>query len=51
MSDRGPEKVKESIQNTLNKFLSDDSVLKPVSTDKIKVPKPGPVAQMAPAAQ
>jgi hypothetical protein len=51
MSDRGPEKVKESIQNTLNKFLSDDSVLKPVSTDTIKVPKPGPVAQMAPAAQ
>jgi hypothetical protein len=51
MSDRGPEKVKESIQNTLNKFLSDDSVLKPVSTDKIKVPKPGPVAQMAAAAQ
>lgn len=50
MSDRGPEKVKESIQNTLNKFLSDDSVLKPVSTDKIKVPKPGPVAQMSPAA-
>ncbi|WP_458760689.1 alpha/beta fold hydrolase [Afipia sp. TerB] len=53
MSDRGPEKVKESIQNTLNKFLSDDSVLKPVNTDTIKVPKPskpGPVAQMAPAA-
>ncbi len=49
MSDRGPEKVKESIQKTLNKFLSDDSVLKPVNTDKIKVPKPGPVAQMAPA--
>lgn len=48
MSDRGPEKVKESIQKTLNKFLSDDSVLKPVNTDKIKVPKPGPVAQMAP---
>jgi hypothetical protein len=50
MSDRGPEKVKESIQNTLNKFLSDDSTLKPVNTDTIKVPKPGPVAQMAPAA-
>jgi hypothetical protein len=50
MSDRGPEKVKESIQKTLNKFLSDDSVLKPVNTDKIKVPKPGPVAQMSPAA-
>ncbi|KQW22706.1 hydrolase [Afipia sp. Root123D2] len=48
MSDRGPEKVKESIQNTLNKFLSDDSTLKPVNTDAIKVPKPGPVAQMAP---
>jgi hypothetical protein len=50
MSDRGPEKVKESIQHTLDKFLSDDSVLKPVNTEKIKVPRPGPVAQMAPAA-
>jgi hypothetical protein len=53
MSDRGPERVKESIQHTLDKFLSEDSVLKPVNTDKIKikVPKPGPVAQMAPAAR
>ncbi len=47
MSDRGPENVKESIQGVLDKFLADDSSLKPVNTDKIVVPKPtpGPVAQ------
>jgi hypothetical protein len=49
MSDRGPEDVKESIQSTLDKFLSNDSALKPVKTDNIKVPmptstQPGPVA-------
>ncbi|MEH2514233.1 hypothetical protein V1291_005587 [Nitrobacteraceae bacterium AZCC 1564] len=48
MSDRGPEKVKESIQQTLDKFLADDSKLGPVDTRKIDVPKPGPVAQVAP---
>jgi hypothetical protein len=48
MSDRGPEKVKESIQQTLDKFLADDSKLGPVDTRKINVPKPGPVAQVAP---
>jgi alpha/beta hydrolase fold len=48
MSDRGPEKVKESIQQTLDKFLADDSKLGPVDTNKISVPKPGPVAQVAP---
>lgn len=48
MSDRGPENVKESIQQTLDKFLADDSKLGPVDTRKINVPKPGPVAQVAP---
>ncbi|WP_424630992.1 alpha/beta fold hydrolase [Bradyrhizobium sp. SYSU BS000235] len=48
MSDRGPENVKESIQQTLDKFLADDSKLSPVDTRKISVPKPGPVAQVAP---
>lgn len=46
MSDRGPDNVKESIQGVLDRFLSDDSALAPVNTDKIEVPKPtGPVAQ------
>lgn len=48
MSDRGPENVKTSIQGVLDKFLEDDSKLAPVDTNKIVVPKPGPVAQ-APA--
>ena len=45
MSDRGPETMKSKIQNDLDKFLTEDSKLAPVNTDKIKVPKPGPVAQ------
>jgi hypothetical protein len=50
MSDRGPDNVKTSIQGVLDKFLEDDSKLAPVdTTKKILVPKPGPVAQMAPA--
>ena len=48
MSDRGPENVKTSIQGVLDKFLEDDSKLAPVDTNKIVVPKPGPVAQIAP---
>lgn len=48
MSDRGPDKVKTSIQETLDKFLADDSKLGPVDTKKIDVPKPGPVAQAPP---
>lgn len=48
MSDRGPDNVKTSIQETLDKFLADDSKLGPVDTGKIVVPKPGPVAQIAP---
>jgi len=48
MSDRGPDNVKTSIQGVLDKFLEDDSKLAPVNTNKIVVPKPGPVAQIAP---
>ncbi|MGL5168661.1 MAG: alpha/beta fold hydrolase [Afipia sp.] len=48
MSDRGPDNVKTSIQGVLDKFLEDDSKLGPVNTNKIVVPKPGPVAQVAP---
>jgi len=48
MSDRGPDSVKTSIQETLDKFLADDSKLGPVDTRKIVVPQPGPVAQVAP---
>ena len=48
MSDRGPENVKTSIQGVLDKFLEDDSKLAPVDTNKIAVPKPSPVAQVAP---
>jgi hypothetical protein len=48
MSDRGPNNVKTSIQETLDKFLADDSKLAPVDTGKIVVPKPGPIAQVAP---
>ncbi|MES2750539.1 MAG: alpha/beta fold hydrolase [Pseudomonadota bacterium] len=48
MSDRGPDNVKTSIQGVLDKFLEDDSKLAPVDTKKIVVPKPGPVALIAP---
>ncbi|MBN9599820.1 MAG: alpha/beta fold hydrolase [Afipia sp.] len=51
MSDRGPESLKVSIENELSKFLTDDSALAPVNTDKIEIPKPpGPVARVAPRA-
>jgi pimeloyl-ACP methyl ester carboxylesterase len=45
MTDRGPDAAKAKIQSDLDKFLADDSALAPVNTDKIKVPKPGAVAQ------
>jgi hypothetical protein len=44
MRDTGPDQAKESIQGTLDKFLEDDSVLKPVSTEKPKIAEPGPLA-------
>jgi hypothetical protein len=50
MRDTGPDEAKASIQGMLEKFLEDDSKLKPVET---KVPPemtdPGPVAPYAPA--
>jgi dienelactone hydrolase len=48
MSDRGPDEVKLSIQGQLDKFLEDDSPLKPVLTDMPKITEPGPVALYAP---
>jgi hypothetical protein len=49
LSDRGPDDVKSTIQGMVDKFLDDDSPLKPVET---KVPpamtEPGPVALYAP---
>jgi pimeloyl-ACP methyl ester carboxylesterase len=51
MRDTGPDAAKASIQGMLDKFLSDDSPLKPVDTSapKIAEPEPGPVALYAPA--
>jgi hypothetical protein len=49
MSDRGPDDVKSTIQGMLDKFLDDDSPLKPVDTDKPKiVTEQGSVALNAP---
>jgi len=45
MSDRGPDTVKTTIQAMLDKFLEDDSPLKPVETNTPKITdEPGPVA-------
>jgi hypothetical protein len=50
MRDTGPDEAKASIQGMLDKFLDDDSPLKPVDTTKAPPPmtEPGPVAQYAP---
>jgi hypothetical protein len=48
MSDRGPDNVKTTIQGMLDKFLDDDSPLKPVETNTPKITEPGPVALYAP---
>ena len=48
MSDRGPDNVKTTIQGMLDKFLDDDSPLKPVETNAPKIAEPGPVALYAP---
>jgi hypothetical protein len=48
MSDRGPDNVKSTIQGMLDKFLDDDSPLKPVETKTPKITEPGPVALYAP---
>ena len=51
MSDRGPEDVKSTIQGMLDKFLDDESPLRPVET---KTPPlmtdAGPVAPYVPVA-
>jgi pimeloyl-ACP methyl ester carboxylesterase len=48
MRDTGPEQAKLSIQGMLDKFLDDDSPLKPVETNMPKITEPGPVALYAP---
>jgi hypothetical protein len=48
MRDTGPEDAKATIQGMLDKFLDDDSPLKPVQTDMPKITEPGPVALYAP---
>jgi hypothetical protein len=40
MSDRGPDAVKEKIQNALDQFLSDESDLRAVETHKLDIPPP-----------
>ena len=48
MSDRGPDNAKSSIEGMLDKFLDDDSPLKPVTTNMPKITEPGPVAIYTP---
>src|SRR6478609_7436530 len=50
MRDTGPDEAKASIQDMLDKFLADDSPLKPVETTKVPpaLIDPGPVALYAP---
>src|SRR5882757_3945706 len=51
MRDTGPDAAKASIQDMLDKFLSDDSPLAPVETTKVPpaLTEPGPVALYAPS--
>jgi hypothetical protein len=53
MRDTGPDQAKSSIQGMLDKFLQDDSPLKPVETGKTPpvMTDAGPVAPYAPPAQ
>src|SRR4051794_18981784 len=48
MSDRGPDEVKSTIQGMLDKFLDDDSQLKPVVTKSPLMTDAGPVAPYVP---
>ncbi|MGZ5875137.1 MAG: alpha/beta fold hydrolase [Bradyrhizobium sp.] len=48
MSDRGPDNVKSTIQGMLDKFLDDDSPLKPVETKTPVMTDAGPVAPFVP---
>jgi len=51
MSDRGPDNVKSTIQVMLDKFLDDQSALKPVVTNALPLmTDPGPVAPYVPVA-
>ena len=51
MSDRGPDDVKSTIEGVLDKFLDDDSLLRPVQTKASPaMTDPGPVAPYVPAA-
>jgi hypothetical protein len=47
MRDTGPDSAKSSIENMLQKFLDDDSPLRPVKTPPV-LTDPGPVALFAP---
>jgi hypothetical protein len=48
MRDTGPDEAKSSIEGMLNKFIEDDSPLKPVDSSMPKITEPGPVALYAP---
>jgi hypothetical protein len=48
MRDTGPEEAKASIQGMLDKFLDDESPLKPVESNMPKVSEPDSVALYAP---
>lgn len=48
MRDTGPDEAKSSIQGMIDKFLDDDSPLRPVDTSAPKIAEPGPVALYAP---
>jgi hypothetical protein len=48
MSDRGPDDVKSTIRGMLDKFLDDDSQLKPVVTKTPLMTDAGPVAPYVP---
>jgi hypothetical protein len=50
MRDTGPDEAKASIQGMLDKFLDDDSPLKPVETNTPVMTDAGPVAPYAPVA-
>ena len=51
MSDRGPDDVKSTIQGMLDKFLEDESPLRPVETKALpELIDPGPVAPYVPVA-
>jgi len=49
MRDTGPDAAKSSIEGMLDKFIEDDSPLKPVDPKMPKITEPGPVALYAPA--